>query len=190
MEAFDRYGTTNVLHFTFPLGLAAERTGNSPVLWFKILSVLENTMSTLLERFTANHTIILPCDCWVWTASLTHNGYGQTTSPLGARAHRVSYQLHVGPIPEGMCVLHRCDNRACVNPDHLFLGTHADNMADMLAKGRDKRVGNQNARSVLTEEQVLDIRADTGTQRGIADKYGVGKSTIANILQRHTWKHI
>src|SRR5262245_20642397 len=81
--------------------------------------------------------------CWLWTGS-THRGYGQLSSPSGRghaplRAPRVSWEIHYGPIPEGLWVLHRCDVRGCVRPDHLWLGTRQDNIADMVAKGRSAR---------------------------------------------------
>ncbi len=101
---------------------------------------------TLRERFESKITRHGPVvreelgPCWDWTASLGNHGYG--VLGLGGRtdgkdlAHRISWELSKGDIPEGVCVLHKCDRRSCVNPDHLFLGSKADNTADMVAKGR------------------------------------------------------
>jgi DNA invertase Pin-like site-specific DNA recombinase len=90
-----------------------------------------------------------------------------------------------------MQVLHRCDVRHCVNPDHLFLGTQADNMADMVEKGRERHpVGIAHGRAKLTEQDVYIIRAAPGSQQAIADQYGVKQTTISSIKRRRIWRHL
>ena len=113
------------------------------------------------------------------------------------KAHRVSWQLHHGPIPEGMCVCHRCDNPGCVNPSHLFLGTNADNTADRDAKGRQRtgdQWGEHNPGHKLTLEEVKAIRAmyDKGdtTQAEIAKFYQVSQPTINMVVNRKRWTHL
>jgi len=121
--------------------------------------------------------------CWEWTGSKDDKGYGFFAD---TRAHRFSYQLHFGEIPEGLCVCHECDNPSCCNPDHLFLGTHRDNMRDMVRKGRGK---NRN-HVKLTLEQVVEIRsmAKKFTRAKIAARFGVCKSNINWIIKGVTWK--
>ena len=95
---------------------------------------------TIAERFASKYRVDAKSGCWVWSASIDGRGYGQisnTTTKKPMRAHRVSYELHVGVIPHGTMVLHRCDRPACVNPEHLFLGTQIDNMQDCANKGRN-----------------------------------------------------
>jgi hypothetical protein len=136
-----------------------------------------------------------PNGCWEWTASKYKNGYGQFQSNCKrVSSHRYSYELHNGPITNGLYVCHHCDNKTCVNPNHLFLGTHEDNMADKVAKGRqDKKSVNQrskNGKSKLTEEQVLDIRSRQLSGGQYAKKYGVSRPLISQIWNRKWWKHI
>lgn len=104
-------------------------------------------------------------------------------------AHRASWLIHNGPIPPGMLVCHECDNTRCVNPNHLFLGTDAQNLAD-----RDKKLrhahGSRHGMSKLTEAQVLTIRADNRSQSLIAQDYGVKQQTISEIKNRNSWKLI
>jgi len=132
--------------------------------------------------------------CFLWTGTTT-GGYGRVRRGKRTHyAHRVAYELLVGPIPEGMCVLHRCDTPPCVNPAHLFLGTIADNNQDMVQKGRGiAKSGEQHCRARLTEDDVLAIRARAAageTQRPLAREYGVDQATISNIVTRKSWKHV
>lgn len=133
--------------------------------------------------------------CWVWTASIGSTGYGQIWLSASGRkhykSHRLAWQFTHGAIPDGMCVLHRCDNRCCVNPEHLFLGTNLDNIADRVAKGRNHDItGEKNPRARLSENEVLAIRASLERDRVLSKRYGVSYSLISQIRNRYVWKHI
>jgi hypothetical protein len=133
--------------------------------------------------------------CWNWTAGTSEKGYGLfSVNNRNQRAHRVSYAMANGPIPDGMQVLHDCDNPRCVNPKHLFLGTNADNMADKVAKGRQAHFcpgrGESAPNARLTESQVLAIRASSGTHREVAEKFGMSRKQIEDIRARRSWMHI
>lgn len=131
--------------------------------------------------------------CWLWLGQIRGaSGYGAITiKNKVCSAHRVSYEVHCGPIPHGMFVCHRCDNRICVNPYHLFLGTPAENMADMISKGRQRNaVGSRHGRAKLTAADVIAIRAATGiTHQSLADRYGVSRQQVSRICSRGNWNH-
>jgi HNH endonuclease len=133
-------------------------------------------------------------DCWLWTASLTSNGYGQLSNRNGRPpliASRLSWQIHNGPIPEGLHVLHHCDTPACVNPAHLFLGSAAINAADKVSKGRARGgslKGEFNPQSKLTAAQVLAIHADPRPAWIVAKEYSVSKTAIKDVRSGKTWK--
>jgi hypothetical protein len=126
-----------------------------------------------------------PGGCWEWLRAKNDVGYGKLSiGGISFSAHRVSYVMHSGEeIPDGMLVLHSCDNRACVNPAHLRLGTSRDNRADMLAKGRWKP-----GRRKLTEEQVEMIRERRFTARELAKTFEVSLRTIYCVWTGQTWK--
>lgn len=131
--------------------------------------------------------------CWLWVASRNRNGYGllMSNGKHVAVAHRVSWVLHKGdPIPDGLFVLHRCDNPPCVNPEHLFLGTNADNMRDMAEKGRSGAGG---FNKKVNEAQVKEIRrrhAAGENRTHLGREYGVSKWTITQIVNRRRWSHV
>lgn len=154
-------------------------------------------------------------ECWIWQGPLETNGYGRITDYWDKHlAHRIAYELVKGPIPKGRQVCHSCDNRACVNPKHLWLGSAFDNMQDASAKGRMCRNGNPNPKkgsdapnSKLTAKDVRAIHkaaatyranpnpklwrgTNPGTVRGLAEKYGVAPSLIQRIIKGESWSHI
>jgi len=137
--------------------------------------------------------------CWNWTGRRNEFGYGITWQrPRETRAHRLSWVIHFGVIPDGLCVLHKCDNPACIRPDHLFTGTKLDNLRDAVAKGRpiSQRRGELNSGSKLTEAQVLEIRRKY--RKGVhgfgattlCKEFGVSPRAINQIVRRLMWDHI
>ena len=129
-------------------------------------------------------------ECWLWTGSVNYAGYGQLRSEW--RAHRYSWELHNGAVPSGMLVCHRCDNRRCVNPAHLFLGTHKQNMADMTTKSR-QAAGVRHGSSKLSaaDADLIRLASDTlpgVTQREIAKAFGVRQSTVWRIVRGNLWR--
>ena len=127
--------------------------------------------------------------CHELRATLMPNGYGQIRNGKTDYAHRVSWELTNGPIPKGMYVLHRCDNRKCVNPEHLFLGSFDDNMSDMVSKRRQAH-GIKNWHAKLTEDEVREIRFGGGKQEDTARKFNVSRTTVSQIRSGDTWRFI
>lgn len=127
--------------------------------------------------------------CWEWTASTDRRGYGQFWLGKPVFAHRVAWVRRYGPIPADLHVCHRCDNPTCVNPNHLFLGTQADNMADKTEKKRHS-YGETHGCAKLTEDRVRAIRADDRLLREIAADYGVSQVTVSHIKTRRIWRHV
>ncbi len=163
------------------------------------------------DKFWEKVTLGAESECWQWTGARFHFGHGVVyvvgrKSP--DRAHRVAWTLTHGPIPEKMCVLHRCDNPPCCNPAHLFLGTKSDNSKDRDTKGRQASgarsgrytkpesnvIGARNGRALLTEIAVKNIRLlrnDFGaTLLSLAKQFGVSTSVIHRVASRQSWRHV
>lgn len=144
-------------------------------------------MDSQIQRFEAK--VRKTAGCWEWVAAMGVNGYGHYWFSGRPRpAHQAAYLLFKGPIPDGLLVLHECDNRRCVNPSHLFLGTNAENMADMVQKRR-QAIGSKVGSSKLTEDQIAAIREDRRSQRRIGADYGVSHTTIWQIKTGQIWRH-
>lgn len=149
---------------------------------------------TLKDKFES--CVIKQDGCWDWDGSITSGGY---TEVFWKGKHlvgsRVSYELHIGPIPEGKIVCHTCDNRKCTNPDHLFVGSNKDNSTDMVKKKRHIH-GEKAYNAKLTNEDVINIRAEyqKGVRgkgyRSLAVKYGVSDITIYDIIRGKYWRHV
>ena len=145
-----------------------------------------------MERFWAK--VNKTETCWLWMGARNERGYGNVRiNGRTVRAHRLAYELLRGPIPAGMVICHHCDTPACVNPDHLFIGTMADNIRDRDEKGR--RVpprGEANGFAKLREGEILEIRSRYVPYRvsltNLAREYGVHHSTIHDIVRGVTWK--
>ncbi len=134
--------------------------------------------------------------CWLWFGTTTTFGHGSIMCDRTngeprklVPVHRVAWELAHGPIPQGMCVLHRCDIPNCVNPEHLFLGTKAENSADMCAKGRQKN-GEALPQAKLKERDISAIRASNEKQSVLAAKYAISQGHVSVILSRKLWKHV
>lgn len=146
--------------------------------------------ATERERFESKF-IVTP-SCWEWTGGLDDDGYGNfSVNRRPYRAHRYSYELYVGAIPDDLLVCHRCDNRRCVNPDHLWPGTNVENTRDRDLKGRAARNnGELCGRAKLTEANVLEIRADERSNSHIAAAFNVNTNTIRRIKRGEIWAHL
>lgn len=154
-------------------------------------------MNLLLRKFEERCVPDPSCGCWLWTGTIDAYGYGSMflarTGNIRTiqKAHRLSWELHYGPIPDGLCVLHKCDVRSCVNPQHLFLGTPSQNVEDCISKGRAPFViapGRKNWAAKLQEEDIAKILSDQRTQAMIAIDFGVCQQQISRIKNKKAWK--
>lgn len=148
-----------------------------------------------VARFWSKVNVSDRTSCWEWTGSILPSGYGEfSINHRNCRAHRIAYEFMTGEeVPEGMSVCHSCDNPKCVNPSHLWVGTHIENMRDMDRKGRRRAPrGTERPNAILNEDDVREIRRryETGrvTHLQMATEYGVHKTTITRIVNRQNWK--
>jgi len=153
----------------------------------------EEKRQRLIQKYEKH--VIRKEGCWAWKGAVMRFGYGQTNhNGIPIAGHRASWIIHKGRIPKDMCVLHKCDNPPCSNPDHLFLGTDKDNHLDMITKGRDKSAfGEQHVRAQLKEKDVIEIRKLLDNKislKVIAEKYDITASSVWCIKKRKSWKHL
>lgn len=161
-----------------------------------------DVLKTLYNRGPVTWEYLLSCSvvddktgCIEWGKS-ANTGYGECQyNGKVVRTHRISYELNYGPIPTGLLVCHHCDNKLCINPKHLFVGTQKDNMADMVKKNRQNHARGEAVRSsTLTTDQVLSIRKNYsgkyGEARLLMKKYDVSRSSIYSVTSGRTWRHL
>lgn len=161
---------------------------------------IQRALEQVICEFLKHYTVVdggYKTPCWRWDMSRTKNGYGRVRikPKLEMTTHRFSWEVHHGSIPEGLCVLHHCDNRWCINPGHLFLGTYLDNHQDMDSKGR--RVpprGERHHKAKLTDALVIEMRR-LKAEKGLGCKklgrmFGVTPRTACSILSGKIWKHL
>jgi hypothetical protein len=168
----------------------------------------------IVNNFWDHTRVSTPDKCWEWLGSKTTGGYGEIRiGRIIIYAHRIAYVIKNGSIPEGLCICHKCDNPSCVNPDHLFAGTHKDNIQDMLMKGRRKGRGKSKRPAVkvaktrrprpprrpdshakkLTISSVLEIRASyipRKNSKELADKYGISVVAVRDAAKGRSWKGV
>jgi hypothetical protein len=156
------------------------------------------TQGSVEERFWRNVNKNTQSDCWEWVGTMQPNGYGRLS--LGSQsdgvegAHRISWRLHnKAEIPKGMHVMHSCDNRKCVNPSHLSVGTPKQNSQDMIAKGRKviaSPVGNDNGKAIINPDIVRQIRQSNESHAALARKFGISPNCVRGVRIGRTWSHV
>jgi hypothetical protein len=157
--------------------------------WHPSLAETRDQLRQTIER----RSIPIPITgCWIWDGPVSRNGYGKLAVLRRAKgAHQASYAAYKGSIARGLCVLHECDEKLCVNPDHLRLGTHADNVTDKIKKGRARySSGESHFRAKLSASAVAEIRSSEDEIQTLAGKFSVDQSTVRQVKSRKTWRHV
>ena len=150
------------------------------------------TRRPFMQRFEEKIEMIPECGCWIWTAATNIHGYGLFIfNGKMQSTHRISWQVYRGAIPAGMFILHRCDTRLCVNPNHLRIGTQKENIQECHSKGRaGYKFGEHNGQSILLESQVLQIMSDSREHYIIAKDYNISSSLVSALKKGKRWQHI
>jgi len=143
------------------------------------------------ERFWSKVDKKGPDECWEWNTRVSNGGYARIKiNGKYYQAHRVSYRLNCGPIPKGMLVLHKCDNKICLNPNHLELGNQSKNMKDRSLRGRINMKNERNPNAKLSWDKVREIRSSSLTRGELANKYGISKGHISWVKHNKSWKEV
>lgn len=152
-------------------------------------TILDNFWSKLQNRFWSKVNITSLLECWIWTAQQQGDGYGAfKLNGKYHQAHRIAWEFIYGDIPKGLCVCHQCDNRLCVNPSHLFLGTYQDNADDKVKKNRQARMpGEMHPNHKLTKGNIVEIRQSNNKSKYLAIQFNVSISTIQRIRSFRSW---
>jgi hypothetical protein len=155
-------------------------------------ATLEQKLQSLRERLELFSEHIPFSGCTIYMGFIHREGYGLITfNRQSILAHRASYMANVGPIPDGYVVMHTCDVKCCINPAHLRLGTQAENMQDMLKKGRARYIkGEQTWAAKLSANSVREIRSSLESSTVLAQRYGVNARSIRDVRLNRTWKHV
>jgi len=159
----------------------------------RLARLFPNHTQTVFQRFMS-WVAYGSSDCWFWYGSTDALGYGRMKAEGESKAHRVSWVLHNGPIPQGMHVLHKCDVRNCVNPNHLTLGTHADNMRDMSEKGRVVNADIRGEKNPMAKannfivSKIRELAALGEKQARLAKEFGLSPMAVSRIVRMETWK--
>lgn len=144
------------------------------------------------QEISKNYQPLPELGCYLWDGYIRPDGYGWVTMKRKTYfAHRVVYEFFNGPISDGLIIRHKCDNPACINPEHLEIGTHKDNAEDRVSRGRgDKRHGERNTAAKLTEKQAKEIKYSSERNVDLAEKYNVSQTTIHEIKKNKKWGHL
>ena len=185
------YGVSDAAVHKIKKGKNWQHLGLKP--WVGLPNWKTWNMKSIRQRILESSTLNLVSGCWEWDKTIGRGGYGKIQiNKAQVTASRASYEEFIGPIPDGMLVCHKCDNRRCCNPEHLFLGTHQDNADDMLSKSRSMH-GSWHYKATIDESQavaVFEMIKSGATNSEIQGELGVGKNVIQSIKAGFSWNHV